>query len=178
MVLKNRFTIQSQLGWLYRVVPEIPSLCMSPVPVPSTELQEIFVSEIFRQKRNSFSSKSIMSVVARLLFGCSVAARLLFVYLPIHEYLWPLTCGFVKKLVRKSKNYFDESDEINSWRRLPAIQYHIPFLIPSPSSARLDISTEKWCLPLLISLKFGNTESRVRLPGTCVETLHQGVCRH
>ena len=39
-------------------------------------------------------------VVARLLFGCSAATCLLFVYLRTRKYLWPNTCGFVKKMVR------------------------------------------------------------------------------
>ena len=54
-----------------------------------TVQQEIFVSEKFRQKRPSGSSSGIYfrqtPVVARLLFGRSVVALLLIVYLRISD---------------------------------------------------------------------------------------------
>ena len=66
-----------------------------------TVQQEVFVSKKFRQQRPSGSLSGIYfsqtSAVACLLFGRSVVALLLIVYLQIHESSWCHTCGFVEK---------------------------------------------------------------------------------
>ena len=89
------------------------------VCICSTEKQEIFVSEKFRQKRPSGSSSGIyfrqVPVFARLLFDHSVVALLLIVYLPIHESISCSTLVVIEKISQEFnlvKNCFDESDEI------------------------------------------------------------------
>ena len=79
-----------KLSWhVHSVITFSPSIKDIANRKTCTVQQEIFVSEKFRQKRPSGSSSGIyfrqMSVVAHLLFGRSVVALLLIVYLHIHE---------------------------------------------------------------------------------------------
>ena len=96
--------------WLYCTAGNFRHLKM-----PSTQLSGSSSGIYFRQT----------SAVACLLFGRSVIALLLIVYLQIHESSWCHTCGFVEKFSQQfsQKNSLTKATKLNSWRKFPTIPY-------------------------------------------------------